>query len=109
MTFPATFPQKRTAPQPEPRIWKGRVYTKGGPVAGFGFLFKAPYGEPQAAVERLLRATLTRQIIRFELGPVPASETREWDSTNPRWRDSLTRYEPAFERLGLQLGIDWSA
>lgn len=88
----------------EPRLWKGRVWVKGGPIAGYGFRFKAPYGVYMNALELLGRAMARGQILRFQMGPITPAELRDRAMVA-----ALTRYEPAFELLGLQLGIDWSA
>jgi hypothetical protein len=86
----------------EPRIWAGRIWVKGGSIAGIGFVFKAPYGVAMNASQLLTRASATRQIERYAFGPLSTKGFKKLD------RSKLTRYEDAFERLSLQLGIDWS-
>jgi hypothetical protein len=86
----------------QPRIWAGRIWVKGGSIAGVGFVFKAPYGVAMNASQLLTRACSTGQIQRFSFGPMSARGFKKLD------RDSLTRYEAAFETLSLHHGIDWS-
>ena len=102
--FPATeVQQDRPTIQHEPRIWAGRIYTKGGPIAGYGFVFKAPYGVYMNAAIVLTRAAATGQIIRYQIGPLTTKGFRSLD------RKNLERYDEVFDRLGRQLNIDWSA
>jgi hypothetical protein len=86
----------------EPRIWSARVWTKETGIGGFGFIYKAPYGTSFTAVQALHRATTTGQILRYQFGP--ASKT-----AIAKGRGSLARFDEAFERAGLALGIRWEA
>lgn len=95
--------QERPTISHEPRIWAGRVWVQGGPIAGYGFIFKAPYGVYMNASVLLARACATRQIVRYQLGPLSNTAFRTLD------RSKLVRYEEAFDKLAEQLTIDWSA
>lgn len=87
----------------EPRIWAVRIWTKDTGIAGYGFLFKAPYGTSFTAVQALQRAASTSQILRYQVGPASATALRKMD------RSKLTRFDEAIERAGLALGINWEA
>lgn len=87
----------------EPRIWKARVWVKGGPFEGTGILFKAPYGQGMNASTVLARAASRYQITRFSFGP--ATE-RDFAKLN---RGALKRFDEAFAEAGQKLGIDWTA
>lgn len=103
MTMPLPIQQERPTIAQEPRIWSGRIWVKGGSIAGTGFVFKAPYGVYMNATVLLARASATRQILRFQLGPLSNTGFRTLD------RSKLTRYDEAFDKLAEQHGIDWSA
>ena len=103
MTMPLPVQQERPAIAKEPRIWAGRIYTKDGPFEGYGFTFKAPYGVYMNATVLLARASATRQILRFQLGPLSNKGFRTLD------RSKLRRFDEVLDDLGKQLGIDWSA
>jgi hypothetical protein len=93
-TPPATY---------QPRIFKVRIWVKGGPFEGTRIFFKAPYGTAVATAEVLARAVTTGQISRFTYGPASARDFRTLD------RKTLKRfYEAAFE-LALKHGINWNA
>lgn len=101
---PAAGTHSPTPPQVyEPRIWSVRIWTNETGIGGHGFLFKAPYGQAMNAATVLSRACSTRQITRFMFGPASATQTRKMD------RAKLERFEDAFERAGLALGIHWEA
>lgn len=87
----------------EPRIWAVRVWTKETGIGGHGFLFKAPYGTSFTAATALARACSTGQILRYQFGPASTTATRKMA------RGSLERFDAAFERAGLALGIAWEA
>lgn len=93
----------------EPRLWQVRIYTPEDNFHGVPVMFKAPYGVYMNALQVLGRAMARGQITRIAYGPIPKTKTRELDREDKRWRDKLERYEVAFERVGLQLGIDWGA
>lgn len=103
MQQPITTPSPTRAEYVEPRIWSARVWTKDTGIGGYGFLFKAPYGTSFTAVQALHRAATTGQILRYTVGPASATMTRKMD------RAKLTRFDEAFERAGLALGINWEA
>lgn len=100
----AMIPRSPTPPLVyEPRLWSGRLWVAGGPFEGIPFAFKAPYGVYMNALQVLGRATARRQILRFQMGPMSKTKLRQLD------RDTLVRYEDAFESLGRTYLIDWSA
>jgi hypothetical protein len=86
----------------EPRLWSVRIWTKETGIGGYGFLFKAPYGTSFTAATALARACSTGQLLRFTFGP--ASKT-----AIAKGRGSLARFDEAFERAGLTLGVRWEA
>lgn len=90
-----------------PCFFKGRIWITNGPFEGVGFIFRAPYSGSFFAVETLLRATHRKQITRFALGPV----TKRQLNALPRVTKDSPELRPAavFERLGHELGIDWTA
>lgn len=90
----------------EPRIWKARVWVRGGPFEGIPIIFKAPYGVAVNASQVLARAAARRQITRFLFGPVPASQLKRWGKAE---RDALQRYEDAFAAAATAWQIDWEA
>jgi hypothetical protein len=87
----------------EPRIWAVRIWIKGGPFAGVGFLFKAPYGVAVNAGMILTRAACRFQITRYQLQPATSAQINRWG------RKNLERYEDAFEKVGVTHAIDWAA
>lgn len=99
--IPTTSPTPK--PVYEPRIWSVRIYTPDTGIGGYGFLFKAPYGTYFTALQALGRACATGQILYFRAGPASTAMTRKMD------RKALTRFDEAFERAGLALGINWEA
>jgi hypothetical protein len=80
-----------------PRIFKVRIWTKGGPFEGTRVYFKAPYGVYMAAVQVLARAVATGQVARFTFGPATKRDFVTLD------RRSLRRFDEAFAPLGLNL------
>ena len=87
----------------EPRWWKVRIWTKGGPFEGTPIQFNAPYGVYMNAIQILGRAIARGQIQRFTFGPLTARDFKSLDRANRQ------RYEQAFAQVGQALGIDWAA
>jgi hypothetical protein len=87
----------------EPRIWKVRIWTKGGPFEGTGVFFKAPYGVYMNAVQLLARAVARNQISRFSFGPLTKRDFATLD------RKALRRFDEAFAPIAERYQIDLSA
>jgi hypothetical protein len=81
----------------QPRIWKVRIWTKGGPFEGTRVFFKAPYGVYMTAVQVLARAVATGTIARFTFGPATKRDFATLD------RRTLRRFDEAFASFGLDL------
>jgi hypothetical protein len=79
----------------EPRIFKVRIWTKGGPFEGTRVYFKAPYGVYMNAVQLLARAVATFQITRFTFGPATQRDFKTLD------RRALRRFDEAVAGLGI--------
>lgn len=90
---------------PKPRIWRARIWFKGGPFEGAGFIFKAPYGGPAEAAEALIELEERYELERFQLSPLPK---RILSTFTREDREALERFGPAFDRVSTQVGIDWS-
>lgn len=91
----------------EPRFWKGRVWIKGGPIAGVGFLFRCPYGVATNVSVMLTRQATLGQIARFTFGPVPG---RQLTAMAKEVKNSPElRFEEVLGKLGSDLGINWEA
>jgi hypothetical protein len=87
----------------EPRIWSGRIWTKGCGIAGIGFTIKAPYGIAVNMAEVLTRACARGQIARFTFGPTSKAGFKRLD------RSTLKRYEDVLADLSARYSIDWAA
>jgi hypothetical protein len=91
----------------QPRFWKGRIWVKGGPFQGVGFLIRCPYGVAANAAEILQRAAARGQITRYTFGPMPADQLKH---LSKEYRNAPgLRYEPVFDNLAANLHIDWAA
>jgi len=88
---------------PRPRIWRARIWTKGGPFEGTGFIFKAPIGWAGDAASVLVGLEERYKITRYQLGPVPA---RVLSAFTHEDREALERFGPALDRAAPH--IDWS-
>ena len=93
----------------EPRLWRVRIFTVESPAVGTAAIFKAPYGVYMNALQVLGRAMARGQIARIEYGPLSKRQIRLLTREDPAWRSKLERYETVFDRLSLELGIDWGA
>ena len=96
-----------TIPQTyEVRLFSVRVFGKGLPFAGAGFVCKLPYGGSLLAVSALARSVATQQIARFSFG---TANTRRLDRERPGWRKSLRRFDEEMADLSERYGISWAA
>lgn len=87
----------------EPRLWSGRIWLKGGSIAGIGFTVKAPYGQAVNLASILARACARLQIARYTYGPMSKSALKRLD------RATLRRPEDVLDALSAQYHIDFAA